>query len=152
MRPITCYLTKARNVTAIALQQCAPDKICPETVFPWIQWPSLASLVLSWLHMVSYGLVWPPLAPFDLIWPSTASFDHILVWLVGHYLARFCPIWPGFALYGQRVLYPEMEKGVEHGSIAPRRKWTGPFLATRASCNMCIMQHVHHATRALCNT
>ena len=25
--------------------------------------------------------------------------------------------------------YSEVEKGVEHGSIAPRGKWTGPFLA-----------------------
>ena len=30
----------------------------------------------------------------------------------------FCPLCPA-----------EVEKGVEHGSIAPRRKWTEPFLA-----------------------
>ena len=28
-----------------------------------------------------------------------------------------------------RGVYAEVEKGVEHGSIAPRRKWTGPFLS-----------------------
>ena len=27
------------------------------------------------------------------------------------------------------ISVPEVEKGVEHGSIAPRRKLTGPFLA-----------------------
>ena len=137
-------------MTAIAVQQCTSDRICPETVYPGIQWPSLTPLVLSWLHMVSFGLVWLPLAPFDPISPSTAAFDHILPGLAC--LTLLDTIWPGFALYGQIVLYPEVEKGVEHGSIAPRRKWTGPFLATRASCNMCIMQHVHHATRVLCNT
>ena len=94
MRPITSYLTKARNVTAIAVQQCAPDKICPETVYPRIQWPSLTPLVLSWLHMVSYGLVWLPLAPFDPIWPSTAAFDHILPGLAC--LTLLDTIWPGF--------------------------------------------------------
>ena len=82
-------------MTAIAVQQRDPDKICPETVYPGIQCPSLTPLVLSWLHMVSYGLVWPPLAPFDPIWPSTAPFDHILPGLAC--LTLLDTIWPGFA-------------------------------------------------------
>ena len=36
----------------------------------------------------------------------------------------------GTILFSHRPrLYPEVEKGVEHGSIAPRRIWTEAFLA-----------------------
>ena len=148
-------------MTAIAVQQCAPDKICPETVYPRIQWSSLTPLVLSWLHMVSYGLVRPPLAPFDPIWPSTATFDHIFPGLAC--LTLFDIIWPGFAPFdpvlpstARQFCTQRWKKGWSTGVLLPEgngqdHSWQNMHNATRASCNACIMQHMNYATYELCN-
>ena len=88
----------------LGLQSASPDLTCPDLTCPDMTCPGLACPGLTCPELTYHELTCPYLNCPDSLGPDTSQTP------LGHLLA-------------------EVEKGVEHGSIAPRRKWLEPFLA-----------------------